>query len=150
MLSNLLYFRAAIVPVFSFGENELFVQVSNPDGSNVRKLQNFLTKYLGFSPPLFHGRGIFQYNFGLIPYRKPITTIGKHYSLHCFYFAVNLPLFSCTVSYIYTTHAHLRKFLTETTRNPVGNKNSPHARKLNLNPCTEIINCTVQRALLQQ
>jgi len=69
--------RASLVPVFSFGENELFVQVSNEQGSMVRQMQNFLTKYLGFSPPLFHGRGIFNYTFGLIPFRKPITTVGE-------------------------------------------------------------------------
>lgn len=26
--------------------------------------------------PLFHARGVFQYSFGLMPYRKPINTIG--------------------------------------------------------------------------
>lgn len=26
--------------------------------------------------PLFHARGVFQYSFGLMPYRKPINTVG--------------------------------------------------------------------------
>ena len=76
-MSSVLTCRASLVPVFSFGENELYVQVSNPKGSKVRAIQDFLTRYFGFSPPLFHGRGIFNYSFGLLPYRKPITTVGK-------------------------------------------------------------------------
>uniref|UniRef100_A0A1A7X4G5 Acyltransferase n=1 Tax=Iconisemion striatum TaxID=60296 RepID=A0A1A7X4G5_9TELE len=69
---------AQLVPVFSFGENELFDQMKNPDGSPLRRLQNRLQSIMGISIPLFHARGVFQYNFGLMPYRKPIHTIvGK-------------------------------------------------------------------------
>lgn len=88
-------FSADLVPVFSFGENDLFIQVDNPEGSLIRKLQvscflfialNNLQKiffqlamkaYLGYSPALFHGRGIFNYTFGILPYRKPIYTVGE-------------------------------------------------------------------------
>ncbi|XP_059163571.1 2-acylglycerol O-acyltransferase 1-like isoform X2 [Physella acuta] len=66
---------ASIVPVFAFGENDLYEQIPNPDGSLVRRFQNFLTHLLGFSPALFHGRGIFNYTFGLLPYRKPVFTV---------------------------------------------------------------------------
>lgn len=69
---------AYLVPVFSFGENELFKQVSNPEGSLLRTVQNKLQKVMGFALPLFHARGIFQYNFGLVPYRKPIHTVGTY------------------------------------------------------------------------
>ncbi|NP_001089961.1 2-acylglycerol O-acyltransferase 2-A [Xenopus laevis] len=69
---------ASLVPVFSFGENELFDQVDNPRGSWLRKIQEKLQKMMGVALPLFHARGVFQYSFGLIPYRKPIATIvGK-------------------------------------------------------------------------
>ncbi|XP_072111588.1 2-acylglycerol O-acyltransferase 1-like [Mobula birostris] len=69
---------AHLVPVFSFGENELFNQVNNPRGSTLRTIQERLQKIMGFALPLFHARGVFQYNFGLLPYRKPIYTIvGK-------------------------------------------------------------------------
>nr|XP_023394806.1 2-acylglycerol O-acyltransferase 2 [Loxodonta africana] len=69
---------AALVPIFSFGENELFDQVNNPPGSWLRCVQNHLQKVMGFALPLFHGRGVFQYSFGLLPYRRPITTVvGK-------------------------------------------------------------------------
>ncbi|XP_030180023.1 2-acylglycerol O-acyltransferase 1 isoform X6 [Lynx canadensis] len=66
---------ASLVPVFSFGENELFKQVNNPEGSWLRTVQERLQKIMGFALPLFHARGIFQYNFGLMPYRKPIHTV---------------------------------------------------------------------------
>ncbi|XP_026224972.1 2-acylglycerol O-acyltransferase 2-A-like [Anabas testudineus] len=33
---------------------------------------------MGVALPLIHARGVFQYSFGLIPYRKPIhTVVGK-------------------------------------------------------------------------
>ncbi|KAH0625265.1 hypothetical protein JD844_033667 [Phrynosoma platyrhinos] len=66
-----------LVPVFSFGENELFDQVENPPGSWLRCTQEFLQRFMGISLPLFHARGIFQYSFGLLPYRQPIFTVGK-------------------------------------------------------------------------
>ncbi|XP_072428879.1 2-acylglycerol O-acyltransferase 1-like [Chiloscyllium punctatum] len=69
---------AHLVPIFSFGENELFNQVNNPKGSLLRRMQEILKKTAGFTLPLFHARGVFQYTFGLLPYRKPIYTIvGK-------------------------------------------------------------------------
>ncbi|XP_045920579.1 2-acylglycerol O-acyltransferase 1 isoform X3 [Micropterus dolomieu] len=69
---------AQLVPVFSFGENELFDQMENPTGSPLRTLQNRLQSIMGVAMPLFHARGVFQYSFGLLPYRKPINTIvGK-------------------------------------------------------------------------
>ncbi|XP_077170298.1 2-acylglycerol O-acyltransferase 2-A-like isoform X2 [Paroedura picta] len=66
---------AALVPVFSFGENELFNQVSNPEGSFLRTLQERLQKAMGLALPLFHARGVFQYSFGLLPFRRPIHTV---------------------------------------------------------------------------
>ncbi|XP_041331538.1 2-acylglycerol O-acyltransferase 1 isoform X2 [Pyrgilauda ruficollis] len=66
---------AHLVPVFSFGENELFKQVANPKGSWLRNVQEKLQKKMGFALPLFHARGVFQYSFGLIPYRQPIHTV---------------------------------------------------------------------------
>uniref|UniRef100_A0A3Q3VWT5 Acyltransferase n=1 Tax=Mola mola TaxID=94237 RepID=A0A3Q3VWT5_MOLML len=66
---------AHLVPVFSFGENEVFDQVGNPKGTWLRWTQEHLQSIMGISLPLFHARGIFQYSFGLMPYRKPIHTI---------------------------------------------------------------------------
>ncbi|XP_064455292.1 2-acylglycerol O-acyltransferase 1-like [Ornithodoros turicata] len=68
----------SLVPVFSFGENDLFVQAKNEEGTLLRRVQTKLTKVLGFAPPLFHGRGIFQYNCGCLPFRRRVVTVvGK-------------------------------------------------------------------------
>ena len=63
---------ATLVPVFSFGENEVYDQVENPSGSLLRKIQDRLQRKMGFAMPLFKGRGVFQYTFGFMPQRKPI------------------------------------------------------------------------------
>ncbi|XP_055967920.1 2-acylglycerol O-acyltransferase 1 [Sorex fumeus] len=66
---------AHLVPVFSFGENDVFKQVSNPKGSWLRTVQDKLQRIMGFALPLFYARGIFQYSFGFLPYRRPIHTV---------------------------------------------------------------------------
>ncbi len=66
---------AELVPVLGFGENDVFDIVDNPRGSKLRNWQDWLQKKMGFALPLFRGRGIFNYNFGLLPYRKPITVV---------------------------------------------------------------------------
>ncbi|XP_062871391.1 2-acylglycerol O-acyltransferase 1 [Trichomycterus rosablanca] len=66
---------AWLVPVFSFGENELFDQMENPVGSTLRRVQDRMQRIMGVALPLFHARGVFQYSFGLLPYRKPISTV---------------------------------------------------------------------------
>jgi hypothetical protein len=69
------------VPVFSFGENDLFNQLKNPKGSLVRTIQECMRKTLGFSLPLFHARGVFQYSLGFMPFRQPIYTIGEWWGM---------------------------------------------------------------------
>ncbi|XP_033362247.1 2-acylglycerol O-acyltransferase 1-like [Bombus vosnesenskii] len=64
-----------LVPVCSFGETDTFDQLSWPDGSFVKRLQEFIRKKIGIPPVLLVGRGFFQYTFGLIPRRKPITVV---------------------------------------------------------------------------
>nr|XP_023418311.1 2-acylglycerol O-acyltransferase 1 [Cavia porcellus] len=66
---------AYLVPVFSFGENDVYKQIQNPEGSWVRTVQNRLQKIMSIALPLFYGRGIFQGTFGLMPYRKPVHTV---------------------------------------------------------------------------
>ena len=73
----LYYSSASLVPTFSFGENEIYQQVPNFRGSKIRNIQEFLQTYLSFAPLLFFGRGMFQYSFGIVPYRTPIYTVGK-------------------------------------------------------------------------
>ncbi|KAK7067306.1 hypothetical protein SK128_003165 [Halocaridina rubra] len=66
---------ASLVPIYSFGENEIYDQFSNPPGSLTRRLQCAFQKTFGFAPLIFFGRGVFQYFFGIVPYRKPICTV---------------------------------------------------------------------------
>lgn len=56
----------------------MFDQVENPRGTWLRWWQEKLQSIMGISLPLFHARGVFQYSFGLMPYRKPIHTVGKY------------------------------------------------------------------------
>ncbi|XP_053572088.1 2-acylglycerol O-acyltransferase 2 [Bombina bombina] len=66
---------AHLVPVLSFGENDLYCQVSNPKGSLLRTMQEKMQKMVGLAIPLFHGRGVFQYSLGLLPHRRPVYTV---------------------------------------------------------------------------
>jgi 2-acylglycerol O-acyltransferase 2 len=66
---------AALVPVFSFGELDVYDQVPNPEGSRLREVQDKSQEVLGFSLPLIRGRGIFNYTFGLLPHRRPIVSV---------------------------------------------------------------------------
>ncbi|XP_005396921.1 PREDICTED: 2-acylglycerol O-acyltransferase 3 isoform X2 [Chinchilla lanigera] len=61
---------ASLVPVFSFGENELFQQFPNSPGSWVRRAQEALQPLLRVALPLFYGRGGL-----LLPFRTPIRTV---------------------------------------------------------------------------
>ena len=76
-MTLMLQCSAHLVPSFSFGENEVYDQVNNPRGSKLRKFQDYLRKLIGLAPVLLKGRGIFQYSFGIIPNRRPITTVGN-------------------------------------------------------------------------
>ncbi|KAK5858334.1 hypothetical protein PBY51_002481 [Eleginops maclovinus] len=65
-----LEFGADLVPVYSFGENELFKQVILSEGSIGLKLQVLFKKIVGFAPCLFVGE-----HMAILPYRKPVTTV---------------------------------------------------------------------------
>nr|CAD2160303.1 unnamed protein product [Meloidogyne enterolobii] len=65
---------ASLVPSYSFGENDVYEQYTHPRGSQIRKIQSLIKKFLGFCPPIFFGHSLFP----LLPRRRPITTIvGK-------------------------------------------------------------------------
>jgi len=66
---------ANLVPVFAFGENDLLEQAKSPF---LRSLQERFRKFSGIAPVMFHGRGVFQYDYGLLPYRVPLNVVvGK-------------------------------------------------------------------------
>uniref|UniRef100_A0A452EUJ0 Acyltransferase n=1 Tax=Capra hircus TaxID=9925 RepID=A0A452EUJ0_CAPHI len=64
-----------LVPIFSFGENDIYDQLENSLSSWLRWFQDRLHKSTRGSILLFYGHGVFQYSFGLMPYHRPITTV---------------------------------------------------------------------------
>lgn len=69
---------ADLVPVFSFGENDIYQQMPNEKGTTVYTLQKKFQNVFGFTLPLFHGRGLLNYNLGLLPYRRRIVAVIGH------------------------------------------------------------------------
>ncbi|KZP08351.1 DAGAT-domain-containing protein [Athelia psychrophila] len=66
---------ADLVPVFSFGENDIYEQMPNEKGTTVYAIQKKFQAVFGFTLPLFHGRGLLNYNLGLMPYRRRIVSV---------------------------------------------------------------------------
>lgn len=61
------------MPVIGFGENDLYDQFES--ASRIQSFQLWFKKMVGFTVPLFHGRGIFNYDVGLMPYRRPLNIV---------------------------------------------------------------------------
>lgn len=69
---------ADLVPVIAFGENDLYDQLDPHRHPWLHGLQRYFLKAWKFTVPLLHGRGIFNYDVGLMPYRRPLNiVIGK-------------------------------------------------------------------------
>jgi len=66
---------ADLVPVLAFGENELYDQVDSVEHPWIHKGQMIVKKAMGFTIPLFHARGIFNYDVGLMPYRRAVNVV---------------------------------------------------------------------------
>ncbi|KAK5729833.1 diacylglycerol O-acyltransferase 1 [Elasticomyces elasticus] len=66
---------ADLVPVLSFGENDLYDQFDGQAHPVVHGLQMWVKRVAGFTVPLFHARGVFNYDVGLMPYRRPINIV---------------------------------------------------------------------------
>ncbi|PVH88390.1 diacylglycerol O-acyltransferas-like protein 2B [Cadophora sp. DSE1049] len=66
---------ADLVPVLAFGENDLYDQLQPDSHPKIHKFQLLVKKLLGFTIPLFHARGIFNYDVGLMPYRRPLNIV---------------------------------------------------------------------------
>ncbi|CAI7636005.1 unnamed protein product [Penicillium glandicola] len=66
---------ADLVPVLAFGENDLYDQVDSDQHPLIHKLQMLVKQTLGFTIPLFHARGVFNYDVGLMPYRTPLNIV---------------------------------------------------------------------------
>ncbi|KAI5868312.1 DAGAT-domain-containing protein [Durotheca rogersii] len=66
---------ADLVPVLAFGENNLYDQLRAKEHPFVHDLQMFILKVWKFTLPFLHGRGIFNYDVGLMPYRRPLNVV---------------------------------------------------------------------------
>jgi 2-acylglycerol O-acyltransferase 2 len=80
---------AMLVPILAFGENgntglrlinlsDLFQQAVRSPNSWVSKFQEGIKKLTGFTTPLVWARGVFNYDFGLMPWRHEINTVGMY------------------------------------------------------------------------
>ncbi|GAB7349543.1 hypothetical protein MBLNU459_g0244t1 [Dothideomycetes sp. NU459] len=66
---------ADLVPVLAFGENELYEQFDPEGHPAIHKAQLLVKKFMGFTVPLFHARGVFNYDVGMMPYRRPLNIV---------------------------------------------------------------------------
>lgn len=66
---------ADLVPVLAFGENEIYEQISPAEHPRLHRFQLFVKRILGFTVPMFHARGIFNYDVGIMPYRRPLNIV---------------------------------------------------------------------------
>mmetsp|Transcript_68362 Transcript_68362/g.111001 ORF Transcript_68362/g.111001 Transcript_68362/m.111001 type:complete len:386 (-) Transcript_68362:84-1241(-) len=65
-------YGACLVPVVGFGETDVFQTTQMPA---IKSIQERLQKYMGFAVPIFHGRGVFNKAFGLLPFRRSVHVV---------------------------------------------------------------------------
>ena len=61
---------AGLVPVFVFGETQLYRQ-----SGVVAGLQDWVRNMIGIAPVIFYGQGFFQNSFGFLPRRSPMYVV---------------------------------------------------------------------------
>lgn len=69
---------ASLVPVYTFGETELYRPLlphESPRGKSIMGLLHRLQKVVGVGTPLVRGRGIFNYSVGALPHRVRLSTV---------------------------------------------------------------------------
>ncbi|KAI0478553.1 diacylglycerol acyltransferase-domain-containing protein [Xylariaceae sp. FL0804] len=66
---------ADLVPVLAFGENDIYDQLRPREHPWLHKVQKLILKVWKFTLPFIHGRGIFNYDVGLMPYRRPLNVV---------------------------------------------------------------------------
>ncbi|EDO18334.1 hypothetical protein Kpol_1013p5 [Vanderwaltozyma polyspora DSM 70294] len=64
-----------LVPTFAFGETNIYNILQTKEGSFMRKLQLWLKENWGFTIPFFYARSVFNYDFGILPFRAPINVV---------------------------------------------------------------------------
>lgn len=65
--------NVSLVPIFGFGEVDIYKLKIPEPGSWGYTFQHWMKKTFLFTLPFFSARGVFIYDFGLIPYRHPIN-----------------------------------------------------------------------------
>lgn len=55
-----IHHQASLVPTFSFGENDIYEQIDSSNNGLILTLQKTMQKIVGFTMPVFYGRGIFN------------------------------------------------------------------------------------------
>ncbi|KAF2262526.1 diacylglycerol O-acyltransferase 2A [Lojkania enalia] len=66
---------ADLVPVLAFGENDIYEQLDAKAHPWIHKFQLLTKKFMGWTVPFFHARGIFNYDVGMMPYRRPLNVV---------------------------------------------------------------------------
>ncbi|XP_075384260.1 2-acylglycerol O-acyltransferase 3-like [Tenrec ecaudatus] len=67
---------ASLVPIYSFGENDIFNTKTFPADSWQYRCQRTIQKLVGFAPCIFFGQSLFSdKSWGLMPFRRVITTV---------------------------------------------------------------------------
>lgn len=66
---------APLVPVYGFGENNVYNVSELAEEPLVRRILQKVKRYTGFAIPLIVGRGFFTFRFGLLPHRRPIVVV---------------------------------------------------------------------------
>lgn len=75
---------ADLVPVYNFGETELYDQLPNEPGSRTRAIQDWMLRNAGWTTPFAHGRGVFNYSYGLLPRRVELNiVVGAPIEMPC-------------------------------------------------------------------
>ncbi|OBA20223.1 DAGAT-domain-containing protein [Metschnikowia bicuspidata var. bicuspidata NRRL YB-4993] len=70
--------NVSLVPVFAFGEADIYRLSRPPPGSWGYSFQRWMKNKFHFTLPFFSARGMFIYDFGFLPYRTPINIVtGK-------------------------------------------------------------------------
>lgn len=66
---------ASLVPVIAFGETEIYNQLQYDKSTWSGYFHDFMVHNFGFTVPIFWARGIFNLDWGILPYRRPIHVV---------------------------------------------------------------------------
>lgn len=76
---DFILWRKRYMPIEASLIADLFQQAVKPPTSRFYKFQEAVKRLTGFTTPLVWARGVFNYDFGLMPWRHQINTVGTFY-----------------------------------------------------------------------